>query len=92
MTNCGQSDYEVQRCMLSINKRNTFFVQEYGDNVEMLVDLEYSLAKSYSSTPELRKTWLENMASIHEQYKNYSEVQIFFRLILYILKSYSRIQ
>ncbi|XP_028405691.1 dedicator of cytokinesis protein 9-like isoform X2 [Dendronephthya gigantea] len=48
-------------------------MKEYGDNVEMLVDLQYSLAKSYSSTPELRKTWLENMAAIHEQHNNYSE-------------------
>lgn len=42
----------------------------------MLVDLQYSLAKSYSGTPELRKTWLENMASIHEHNENYSEVRI----------------
>ncbi len=45
----------------------------------MLVDLQYSLAKSYSSTPELRKTWLENMAAVHEQHENYSEVALSIR-------------
>ena len=40
----------------------------------MLVDLEYSLAKSYSSTPELRQTWLQSMAEIHEKNGDYSEV------------------
>ena len=41
---------------------------------EVLVDLQYSLAKSYSSTPELRETWLEHMAAVHESQGNFSEV------------------
>lgn len=39
------------------------------------MDLQFSLAKSYSSTPELREAWLENMANTHETQKNYSEVR-----------------
>jgi hypothetical protein len=39
------------------------------------MDLQFSLAKSYSSTPELREAWLENMANTHEKQKNYSEVR-----------------
>ena len=69
--------------MFILSKKWTKIVslfQEYGDNVEMLVDLQYSLAKSYSSTPELRKTWLENMAAVHEQHYNYSEVWGFLEL------------
>ena len=43
---------------------------------EVLVDLQYSLAKSYSSTPELRETWLEHMAAVHESQGNFSEVSL----------------
>ena len=49
--------------------------KEHVDDHEVLVDLEYSLAKSYSSTPELRQTWLQSMADIHEKNGDYSEVQ-----------------
>ena len=49
-------------------------LQEHDDIPEVLVDLQYSLAKSYSSTPELRETWLEHMAAVHESHENYSEV------------------
>ena len=51
--------------------------QEYDDVPEMLLDLQYSLAKSYSSTPELRETWLEQMAAQHETHGNFSEVYEF---------------
>ena len=40
------------------------------------MDLQYSLAKSYSSTPELRQTWLQNIADIHERNGDFSEVHI----------------
>lgn len=40
----------------------------------MLVDLHFSLAKSYASTPELRKTWLDSMAKIHVKNGDFSEV------------------
>ena len=49
-------------------------MKEHQDDPEMLVDLQYSLAKSYASTPELRKTWLDSMARIHCKNDNYSEV------------------
>ncbi|XP_031567360.1 dedicator of cytokinesis protein 11-like isoform X3 [Actinia tenebrosa] len=48
-------------------------MKEYDDIPEVLMDLQFSLAKSYSSTPELRETWLENMADTHAKQKNYSE-------------------
>lgn len=51
-----------------------FFRKEHEDDHEFLVDLQYSLAKSYSSTPELRQTWLQSMALIHEKHGDYSEV------------------
>lgn len=40
---------------------------------ERLLELQYSLANSYASTPELRHTWLVSMARNHEQNGNYSE-------------------
>lgn len=49
-------------------------MKEHENDPEMLVDLQYSLAKSYASTPELRKTWLETMAKIHIRNNNFSEV------------------
>ncbi|XP_066933536.1 dedicator of cytokinesis protein 11-like isoform X1 [Clytia hemisphaerica] len=48
-------------------------MKEHEDDHEVLVDLQYSLAKSYSSTPELRQTWLQSMALIHEKHGDYSE-------------------
>ena len=50
-------------------------MREHQNDPEMLLDLQYSLAKSYTSTPELRKTWLENMAKKHMEYGNYSEAR-----------------
>lgn len=49
-------------------------MKEHENDPEMLIDLQFSLAKSYATTPELRKTWLESMAKIHRKYENFSEV------------------
>jgi hypothetical protein len=58
--------------------RNIFLataqMKTFQDESEMLIDSQYSLAKSYANCLELRKTWLESMASIHIKEKNYSEV------------------
>ncbi|XP_023683587.1 dedicator of cytokinesis protein 9-like isoform X16 [Paramormyrops kingsleyae] len=48
-------------------------MKEHEHDPEMLVDLQYSLAKSYASTPELRKTWLDSMARIHVKNGDLSE-------------------
>lgn len=50
-------------------------MKEHERDPEMLVDLQYSLAKSYTSTPELRKTWLDSMARIHVKNGDLSEVR-----------------
>ncbi|KAL7979586.1 hypothetical protein Chor_004744 [Crotalus horridus] len=49
-------------------------MKEHEKDPEMLVDLHFSLAKSYASTPELRKTWLDSMAKIHIKNGDFSEV------------------
>ncbi|XP_015271740.1 PREDICTED: dedicator of cytokinesis protein 11 [Gekko japonicus] len=48
-------------------------MKEHEKDPEMLIDLQYSLAKSYASTPELRKTWLDSMAKIHMKNGDCSE-------------------
>ncbi|XP_030886778.1 dedicator of cytokinesis protein 11 [Leptonychotes weddellii] len=48
-------------------------MKEHEKDPEMLIDLQYSLAKSYASTPELRKTWLDSMAKIHIKNGDFSE-------------------
>ncbi len=57
--------------------RNIFMatsqMKNYEDDSEMLIDSQYSLAKSYANCLELRRTWLDSMASIHVKEKNYAE-------------------
>ncbi|XP_055868577.1 dedicator of cytokinesis protein 9-like isoform X6 [Biomphalaria glabrata] len=48
-------------------------MKENENDPELLVDLQYSLAKSYASTPELRKTWLDAMAKLHIRRGDFSE-------------------
>ncbi|CAG5132696.1 unnamed protein product [Candidula unifasciata] len=48
-------------------------MKENENDPELLVDLQYSLAKSYASTPELRKTWLDAMAKQHIRRNDFSE-------------------
>lgn len=51
-------------------------MKEHEKDPEMLVDLQYSLANSYASTPELRRTWLESMAKVHVRNGDLSEVRV----------------
>ena len=60
-------------------------MKEHERDPEMLMDLQYSLANSYASTPELRKTWLESMARLHTRHGNHSEVRSLLDEIQYIL-------
>lgn len=50
-------------------------MKEHERDPEMLLDLQYSLARSYASTPELRRTWLDTMARAHLKNGDLSEVQ-----------------
>lgn len=52
-------------------------MREHEKDPEMLLDLQYSLARSYASTPELRRTWLDSMARAHLKNGDLSEVQHF---------------
>uniref|UniRef100_A0A8C8LXU1 Dedicator of cytokinesis 11 n=1 Tax=Oncorhynchus tshawytscha TaxID=74940 RepID=A0A8C8LXU1_ONCTS len=48
-------------------------MREHEKDPEMLLDLQYSLARSYASTPELRRTWLDSMARAHIKNGDLSE-------------------
>lgn len=52
-------------------------MREHEKDPEMLLDLQYSLARSYASTPELRRTWLDSMARAHSKNGDFSEVSCF---------------
>jgi len=59
---------------------NTVKMNEFREDPEMLLDLMYRIAKGYQNSPDLRLTWLHNMA------KNHSEVgfPVFFKLPLFL--------
>lgn len=54
----------------------TLQMRQQAQDPELLIDLQHSLANSYSATPELRKTWLETMAHHHSRLGNWSEVAL----------------
>ncbi|XP_055361068.1 dedicator of cytokinesis protein 9 isoform X6 [Betta splendens] len=84
INNCANSDKNIKHTpfpsdVKDLTKRirtvlmATEQMKEHENDPEMLVDLQYSLAKSYTSTPELRKTWLDSMARIHNKNGDLSE-------------------
>ncbi|XP_048460342.1 dedicator of cytokinesis protein 10 isoform X3 [Rhincodon typus] len=63
-------------------------MKEHEKDPEMLVDLQYSLANSYASTPELRMTWLESMAKIHIRNGDVSEAAMCYIHIAALVSEY----
>ena len=52
---------------------DTVKMKEYLDDPEMHMDLMYRIAKGYQTSPDLRLTWLENMAQKHREQSHHSE-------------------
>ena len=52
---------------------DTVKLKEYQDDPEMHMDLMYRIAKGYQNSPDLRLTWLESMATKHEQQDHFAE-------------------
>jgi hypothetical protein len=84
----SHNDIQLRNCRFALDVKDltdrirTIFIAtskmgEYENDPEMLIDLQYSLAKSYANCLELRRTWLDSMATIHTKeslkQKNYSE-------------------
>uniref|UniRef100_A0A8P4GQI4 Dedicator of cytokinesis 9b n=1 Tax=Dicentrarchus labrax TaxID=13489 RepID=A0A8P4GQI4_DICLA len=87
INNCANSDKNIKHTAFPSDVKDltkrirtvlmaTEQMKEHENDPEMLVDLQYSLAKSYTSTPELRKTWLDSMARIHNKNGDLSEYGI----------------
>ena len=52
---------------------DTVKMKEYLDDPEMHMDLMYRIAKGYQTSPDLRLTWLENMAKTHREQGHQAE-------------------
>ncbi|XP_029609786.1 dedicator of cytokinesis protein 11 [Salmo trutta] len=63
-------------------------MREHEKDPEMLMDLQYSLARSYASTPELRRTWLDSMARAHIKNGDLSEAAMCYVHIAALVAEY----
>uniref|UniRef100_A0A3B4CPG9 Dedicator of cytokinesis 6 n=1 Tax=Pygocentrus nattereri TaxID=42514 RepID=A0A3B4CPG9_PYGNA len=52
---------------------DTVKMKEHQQDPEMLLDLMYRIAKGYQNSPDLRLTWLQNMAGKHSERGNHAE-------------------
>ncbi|XP_068095455.1 dedicator of cytokinesis protein 7 isoform X16 [Hyperolius riggenbachi] len=52
---------------------DTVKMKEHQEDPEMLIDLMYRIAKGYQASPDLRLTWLQNMAGKHSERGNHAE-------------------
>ncbi|TMW54842.1 hypothetical protein DOY81_000075 [Sarcophaga bullata] len=57
---------------------DTVKMKEYQEDPEMLLDLMHRIAKGYQNNPDLRLTWLENMAKKHKERGNHTEAAMCF--------------
>ncbi|XP_041982163.1 dedicator of cytokinesis protein 7 isoform X2 [Aricia agestis] len=52
---------------------DTVKMKEFQEDPEMLLDLMYRIARGYQHSPDLRLTWLSNMAQKHMERSNHAE-------------------
>uniref|UniRef100_UPI00358FDEC1 dedicator of cytokinesis protein 7-like isoform X3 n=1 Tax=Myxine glutinosa TaxID=7769 RepID=UPI00358FDEC1 len=52
---------------------DTVKMKEHQEDPEMLLDLMYRIAKGYQASPDLRLTWLQNMAGKHGERSQHAE-------------------
>ncbi|VVD03337.1 unnamed protein product [Leptidea sinapis] len=52
---------------------DTVKMKEFQEDPEMLLDLMYRIARGYQHSPDLRLTWLNNMAQKHMERSNHVE-------------------
>ncbi|NXB71894.1 DOCK8 protein, partial [Donacobius atricapilla] len=66
---------QVEELLCNLNSilSDTVKMREFQEDPEMLMDLMYRLAKGYQTSPDLRLTWLQNMAEKHTKRKCYTE-------------------
>ncbi|KTF78063.1 hypothetical protein cypCar_00037397 [Cyprinus carpio] len=102
INNCANSDKIVKHTAFPSDVKDltkrirtvlmaTEQMKEHEKDPEMLVDLQYSLAKSYTSTPELRKTWLDSMAKIHKLAHLYDTLHRAYTKVMEVMHSGKRL-
>ncbi|XP_076145387.1 dedicator of cytokinesis protein 8 isoform X3 [Alosa pseudoharengus] len=66
---------QVDELLENLNRilSDTVKMKEFQEDPEMLMDLMYRIAKGYQTSPDLRLTWLQNMAEKHNGRKCYTE-------------------
>lgn len=80
----GERDSELQETTFPEQVRDLVFnlhmilsdtvkMKEFQEDPEMLLDLMYRIAKGYQNSPDLRLTWLANMAQKHMERGNHTE-------------------
>ncbi|CAG9768957.1 unnamed protein product [Ceutorhynchus assimilis] len=80
----GERDLELQETTFPEQVRDLVFnlhmilsdtvkMKEFQEDPEMLLDLMYRIAKGYQNSPDLRLTWLANMAQKHMERGNHTE-------------------
>ncbi|XP_052335051.1 dedicator of cytokinesis protein 8-like isoform X4 [Oncorhynchus keta] len=66
---------QVDELLRNLNSilSDTVKMREFQEDPEMLMDLMYRIAKGYQTSPDLRLTWLQNMAEKHKNRKCFTE-------------------
>ncbi|XP_077331125.1 dedicator of cytokinesis protein 8 isoform X1 [Lithobates pipiens] len=66
---------QVKELLHNLNSilSDTVKMRAFQKDPEMLMDLMYRIAKGYQTSPDLRLTWLQNMAEKHVKRKCYTE-------------------
>ncbi|XP_053439187.1 dedicator of cytokinesis protein 6 isoform X7 [Nycticebus coucang] len=66
---------QVQDLMFNLHMilTDTVKMKEHQEDPEMLIDLMYRIARGYQGSPDLRLTWLQNMAGKHVELGNHAE-------------------
>ncbi|RCN34044.1 hypothetical protein ANCCAN_20114 [Ancylostoma caninum] len=75
MSLVSKNDSLVKDLVLNIHMilSDTVKLKEFANDFEMTIDLMYRVAKGYQTNPDLRLTWLLNMASRHADRELYCE-------------------
>uniref|UniRef100_A0ABM5FS84 Dedicator of cytokinesis protein 8 isoform X2 n=1 Tax=Pogona vitticeps TaxID=103695 RepID=A0ABM5FS84_9SAUR len=70
-----QFPVQVEELLCNLNSilSDTVKMREFQEDPEMLMDLMYRIAKGYQTSPDLRLTWLQNMAEKHAKRRCYTE-------------------
>lgn len=66
---------QVKDLIINLNTilSDTVKMKEFLDDPEMIIDLMYRIANCYQSSPDMRLTWLQNMAQKHLERQNLVE-------------------